>query len=95
MSDHGAAAVAVAAAVPKKANNNKPKRHSFPRLSCGDSHPFLQQQDKKDLAIFKCLVVSKPFAVGKGQGVTEAWTAAVEEINAQPDDDGTRRGGAT
>ena len=86
--DHG---VAVAVAVPKKTktNNNKAKRHTFPRLTCGDSHPFIEQQDKKDLAIFKCLVVSKPFAVGKGHGITEAWTAAVEEINAQPDDDGT------
>jgi hypothetical protein len=82
--DHG-----VAVAVANKTNNNKPKRHTFPRLQKGDSYPFLEDQDKKDLAIFKCLMLSKPFAVGKGKGLTEAWAAAVAEINEQPDVDGS------
>lgn len=67
------------------AGRTKKGRHVFPRLKKGDSYPFLEEVDVKDLTIFKCLLQSKPFAVGKGKGVKEAWASAVDEINSQLD----------
>jgi hypothetical protein len=65
------------------------KRHTFPRLSTtkGDKtcHPFIDEPDEKELVMYRCLLVAKPFATPKGKGITEAWNAAVKEINCQVD----------
>lgn len=63
----------------------KKKRNVFPRFKQGICYPFLECNDERDMTIFKCLMLSKPFAVGKGQGLTKSWEAAVEEINKQVD----------
>ena len=60
-------------------------RCRFPKLTKGDKYPFLEQPCVRDLTIFKCLLSSQPFAVGKGTGLTAAWSSAVEEINKQVD----------
>lgn len=63
------------------------KRHSFPRLTSQRKgktyHPFIDEPDEKELVMYRCLALSKPFTTAKGKGVTEAWTAAVQEINKQ------------
>jgi hypothetical protein len=72
----------------------KKTRQVFRRLKKEDedgvTYPFLEQPDdkelsmyNKELSMYSCLVVSKPFATTKWNGVTAAWTAAVKEINEQ------------
>jgi hypothetical protein len=49
-----------------------------------DQYPFLERPCTRDLTIFKCLLCSQPFRVGKGL-LTSAWANAVKDINAQVD----------
>lgn len=70
-----------------KTTTKKPpsKRNTFRRLKKGTSYPFLEAIDDKELMMYKCLLLSKPFTTNKGRGVKEAWQMAVEEINQQFD----------
>jgi hypothetical protein len=61
------------------------KRHVFVRLQNGDTYPFLVKPDVKEQKMYACLAVSQPFCTAKYKGVTEAWTAAVADINSQRD----------
>jgi hypothetical protein len=66
----------------------KKQRHVFRRHKKIDKngvthHPFLVNPDKKEIVLYRCLLVHQPFATPKGRGVTDAWIAAVETINKQ------------
>jgi hypothetical protein len=61
------------------------KRHVFVRLMNGKAYNFLDKPDPKEEKMYACLAVSQPFCTAKYKGVTEAWTAAVADINKQPD----------
>jgi hypothetical protein len=64
----------------------KQKRNVFRRLRHGDTYPFLlHPPDAKEVMMYRCLAISKPFATPKYKGITEAWTIAVAEINNQRD----------
>lgn len=56
-----------------------------PNYRKGRHNPFLEEPCQRDLTIFNCLLLSQPFAVGKGAGLTAAWASAVDEINKQCD----------
>jgi hypothetical protein len=66
-------------------DKTKKPRHTFRRLTkqrMGKTiHPFIDEPDGKELALYHCLAQSRPFTTVKGQGLTAAWTAAVEDIN--------------
>jgi hypothetical protein len=59
----------------------KKQRHVFRRLTKGDTYPFLLHPDAKEITMYRCLAISQPFATPKYKGVTEAWNAAVADIN--------------
>jgi hypothetical protein len=66
----------------------KKTRHVFNRFKGTDKdgnavYHFLDTPDVKEYAMYSCLAVSKPFATTKWNGVTAAWTTAVNEINQQ------------
>jgi hypothetical protein len=62
----------------------KRKRNVFRRLRHGDTYPFLlHPPDAKEVIMYRCLAISKPFATPKYKGITEAWTVAVADINNQ------------
>jgi hypothetical protein len=81
-SNAGAVELAASAGGPKA----KTHCNRFPKMHKGENtYPFLEQPCARDLTIFKCFLLSQPFAVGKGTGLTTAWTNAVVEINKQVD----------
>jgi hypothetical protein len=60
-------------------------RNRFPKMRKGENkYPFLERPCTCNLTIFKCLLCSQPFRVGKGL-LTNAWANAVKDINAQVD----------
>jgi hypothetical protein len=60
-------------------------RNRFPKMRKGEhEYPFLERPCTRDLTIFKCLLISQPFRVGKGL-LTNAWASAVKDINGQVD----------
>jgi hypothetical protein len=64
------------------------QQHSFPPLTLQRNwtmyHPFIHEPDEKELVMYRCLMLSKPFAcTAKGMDETEAWTIAAQEINYQ------------
>jgi hypothetical protein len=61
------------------------KRHVFVRLMNGEAYNFLDKPDPKEEKMYACLAVTQPFCTAKYKGVTEAWTAAVADINKQRD----------
>ena len=61
------------------------KRHVFVRLMNGDAYNFLDKPDPKEYKMYACLAVTQPFCTAKYKGVTEAWAAAVADINSQRD----------
>jgi hypothetical protein len=64
------------------------KQHSFPPLTLQRMwttyYPFIHEPDERELVMYRCLMLSKPFACkAKGMDEAEAWTIAAQEINYQ------------